>query len=300
MKITLGELLARGAARAARAADPVVRDRLAQLYIESEVLRLNALRGLSAIMRTGVPGPEGSLGKWQWADVNQALTELAVELRGPGAPCSTTTAGPTASCAPARTRSRAGRPRSSRTSSPSACSDCRGCDEVRARRRPAGDPADRQEFLASRYPAEEVRRLALEDERGFTDEGWRAIAELGWPALVIGEDDGGLGLGVVELAVLQEQLGYALAPTPLLSTFAAALAISAAGDDEQRAQWLPAARGGRAARDRRPLPPADRLEADAHALTARLEAVPDAGTPTAIVPPRRTTSLSSSSSAATA
>ena len=75
-----------------------------------------------------------------------------------------------------------------------------------------------KEFLASRYPAEEVRRLALEDERGFTDEQWRAIAELGWPALVVAEDDGGLGLGVVELAVLQEQLGYALAPTPLLST----------------------------------------------------------------------------------
>jgi alkylation response protein AidB-like acyl-CoA dehydrogenase len=84
VKITLAELLAE-ARESGAAADPVVRDRLAQLYIESEVLRLNALRGLSAIMRTGVPGPEGSLGKWQWADVNQALTELAVELRGPRA-----------------------------------------------------------------------------------------------------------------------------------------------------------------------------------------------------------------------
>ncbi len=133
-----------------------------------------------------------------------------------------------------------------------------------------------KEFLASRYPAEEVRRLALEDERGFTDEGWRAIAELGWPALVIGEDDGGLGLGVVELAVLQEQLGYALAPTPLLSTIAAALAISAAGDADQRAQWLPALAEGERRGTVAPLPPADGLEADAHALTARLEAVPDA------------------------
>ena len=81
VKITLGELLAE-ARESGAAEDPVIRDRLAQLYIESEVLRLNALRGLSAIMRTGVPGPEGSLGKWQWAEVNQALTELAVELRG--------------------------------------------------------------------------------------------------------------------------------------------------------------------------------------------------------------------------
>jgi alkylation response protein AidB-like acyl-CoA dehydrogenase len=65
--------------------DPLVRDRLAQLYIEAEVLRLNAYRGLSAIMRDGVPGPEGSLGKWQWAEVNQALTELAMDLLGPRA-----------------------------------------------------------------------------------------------------------------------------------------------------------------------------------------------------------------------
>jgi alkylation response protein AidB-like acyl-CoA dehydrogenase len=81
VKVTLGELLEE-ARHSGASADPVIRDRLAQLYIESEVLRLNALRGLSAIMRTGVPGPEGSLGKWQWADVNKDLTELAVELRG--------------------------------------------------------------------------------------------------------------------------------------------------------------------------------------------------------------------------
>ena len=36
-------------------------------------------------MRNGVPGPEGSLGKWQWAEVNQALTELALDIAGPRA-----------------------------------------------------------------------------------------------------------------------------------------------------------------------------------------------------------------------
>ena len=34
-------------------------------------------------MKTGVPGPEGSLGKWQWAEINQALTELAMDIEGP-------------------------------------------------------------------------------------------------------------------------------------------------------------------------------------------------------------------------
>jgi alkylation response protein AidB-like acyl-CoA dehydrogenase len=90
VQIALGELLERaGRTRAGdgRVAsdDPVVRQRLAQLLIESEVLRLNAYRGLSATMRTGVPGPEGSLGKWHWSEINQALTEVAMDIAGPQA-----------------------------------------------------------------------------------------------------------------------------------------------------------------------------------------------------------------------
>ena len=66
--------------------DPVIRQRIAQLVIEAELLRLNSWRGLTQIMKTGVPGPEGSLPKWQWADLNQAITELAMDLRGEEAP----------------------------------------------------------------------------------------------------------------------------------------------------------------------------------------------------------------------
>jgi alkylation response protein AidB-like acyl-CoA dehydrogenase len=79
VKIALEELASLIRARG-RADDPVLRQRYAQLVIESEVLRLNAYRELSRTMRTGVPGPEGSLGKWLWADVNQALTELALDV----------------------------------------------------------------------------------------------------------------------------------------------------------------------------------------------------------------------------
>jgi alkylation response protein AidB-like acyl-CoA dehydrogenase len=64
------------------AADPVIRQRLAQLAIEVELLRLNSWRGLTQIMKRGVPGPEGSLPKWQWGEINQALTELAVDILG--------------------------------------------------------------------------------------------------------------------------------------------------------------------------------------------------------------------------
>jgi alkylation response protein AidB-like acyl-CoA dehydrogenase len=90
VQIALGELTeeartARGSNGRVASEDPVIRQRLAQLLIESEVLRLNAYRGLSATMKTGVPGPEGSLGKWHWSEVNQSLTELAMDIAGPRA-----------------------------------------------------------------------------------------------------------------------------------------------------------------------------------------------------------------------
>jgi alkylation response protein AidB-like acyl-CoA dehydrogenase len=67
---------------AGKANDPLVRQRFAQLHAEAQVLRLNAYRGLTATMKRGAPGPEGSLGKWHWAEVNQDLTELAMDVAG--------------------------------------------------------------------------------------------------------------------------------------------------------------------------------------------------------------------------
>ena len=67
---------------AGRGDDPLVRQRFGQLYAEAQVLRLNAYRGLTAIMKRGAPGPEGSLGEWHWAEVNQSLTELAMDVTG--------------------------------------------------------------------------------------------------------------------------------------------------------------------------------------------------------------------------
>jgi alkylation response protein AidB-like acyl-CoA dehydrogenase len=89
-----------------------------------------------------------------------------------------------------------------------------------------------REFLSARYKPEEIRRLATEDDRGFTDEQWSQIVELGWPGLVVSEDDGGHGL-----AIVQEELGYALAPTPFLSDVSAALLLAGASED-LRSQWL--------------------------------------------------------------
>src|SRR5919204_77697 len=63
------------------------------------------------------------------------------------------------------------------------------------------------------------------------------IAKLGWPGIAVAEEDGGQGLGIVELGLLAEQCGYALAPTPLMSTWNAALFL-AEGSSEQRGRWL--------------------------------------------------------------
>jgi alkylation response protein AidB-like acyl-CoA dehydrogenase len=101
-----------------------------------------------------------------------------------------------------------------------------------------------KDFLASRFKAEKVRELA--ESRSYDDDLWKQIAELGWAGIAIPEEDGGQGLGMVELAVLLEQSGFACAPSPLLGTAGAALVIAASGSDEQRAEWLPKLASGEA------------------------------------------------------
>jgi alkylation response protein AidB-like acyl-CoA dehydrogenase len=68
------------ASETGRAGDPLVRDCLAGLYVRSEALRLLSYRGLSEIERDGRAGPRGSLAKWAWAELNQAVSELGMEL----------------------------------------------------------------------------------------------------------------------------------------------------------------------------------------------------------------------------
>jgi alkylation response protein AidB-like acyl-CoA dehydrogenase len=85
LKIALGELMGQIRERGLDE-DPLIRQRVGQIYIEAETIRLNASRGLTRTMKTGIPGPEGSLTKWQWSDANQALTELAMDVRGIEAP----------------------------------------------------------------------------------------------------------------------------------------------------------------------------------------------------------------------
>jgi alkylation response protein AidB-like acyl-CoA dehydrogenase len=100
------------------------------------------------------------------------------------------------------------------------------------------------DMLAARLRPEKLRELA--ESGSYDDSLWKEMSELGWPGIFIGEEHGGQGLGVVELVILMEELGYALAPAPFLSNAAAGLMIQHAGSDEQRDRWLPGIASGEA------------------------------------------------------
>jgi alkylation response protein AidB-like acyl-CoA dehydrogenase len=101
-----------------------------------------------------------------------------------------------------------------------------------------------REFLASRFNPEKVRELA--EAGAYDDELWKQICELGWPGIAISEDHGGQGLGVVELVILCEEIGYACAPAPFLSNAIAGLFVEHAGSDEQRSSRLEGIASGEA------------------------------------------------------
>ena len=101
-----------------------------------------------------------------------------------------------------------------------------------------------RELLAKRSGVEQVREAAegeAYDESLFTE-----LRELGWTGIAIDEQYGGAGLGVVELMILCEELGYALAASPFLANALGGLMIEHAGSDEQRAKWLPGIASGEA------------------------------------------------------
>src|SRR5260370_479942 len=65
------------------AEDPVIRQKLAQCYAEIEFIRCNQMRAFSRINATGVPGPEGSIQKIFWSELNQRFQQVAQEVMGP-------------------------------------------------------------------------------------------------------------------------------------------------------------------------------------------------------------------------
>jgi alkylation response protein AidB-like acyl-CoA dehydrogenase len=66
-----------------RDGDPLVRQKLAQVHCEIEILRLNQMRAVSRIGNGGTPGPEGSVQKIFWSELNQKFQQIAQEVLGP-------------------------------------------------------------------------------------------------------------------------------------------------------------------------------------------------------------------------
>ena len=94
-----------------------------------------------------------------------------------------------------------------------------------------------RDFLSAECSSSIVRKCIDDDEvRG---ELGRQIAALGWPGLVVPEEFGGIGLGWAEAAVLAEEMGRFLFPSPFLGSIVVSDAIVRAGSDEQKRQWLP-------------------------------------------------------------
>ncbi len=95
-----------------------------------------------------------------------------------------------------------------------------------------------RDFVAEHAPVSHMRALRdADDATGFSRDLWKQFAEMGFTGILIGEDQGGLGLGHVEAGVVLEEIGRNLSPSPFLSTAVAAVeALKGTGQSER---WFP-------------------------------------------------------------
>jgi alkylation response protein AidB-like acyl-CoA dehydrogenase len=96
-----------------------------------------------------------------------------------------------------------------------------------------------RQLIARGSPISRVRELADQHGVGYDPRVWQAGSELGWPALPIPEDYGGLGRDLVDVALIAEEHGRTVQPGPLLSNAVVAEAISRSDRDDLRARVLP-------------------------------------------------------------
>src|SRR4030081_2346814 len=102
-----------------------------------------------------------------------------------------------------------------------------------------------REFLSRESSPRAVRTL-MEEPNGFSDRTWQQMSEMGLPGLAIDAGYGGQGLGMVELALVLEEMGRAAFPGPFFATAVlAATAIAAGGNPNQMARHLPDIARGR-------------------------------------------------------
>src|SRR5246127_5127355 len=103
-----------------------------------------------------------------------------------------------------------------------------------------------RKFLAEKCPPKAVR-VVLDGKEAYDRELWKGLADMGFLGVAIPEEFGGAGAGHLELCVIAEEMGRALAPVPFSSTvYLAAEAILLAGSDAQKKKWLPLIASGEA------------------------------------------------------
>jgi len=103
-----------------------------------------------------------------------------------------------------------------------------------------------RKFLAEKCPPKAVRAV-LDGKASYDRDLWKSLAEMGFLGVAIPENFGGAGAGHLELCVIAEEMGRALAPVPFSSTvYLAAEALLLAGTDAQKQKWLPAIASGEA------------------------------------------------------
>src|SRR5215469_14313774 len=96
-----------------------------------------------------------------------------------------------------------------------------------------------RKFLTEKCAPKAVRAV-LDGKAAYDKELWKGLAEMGFLGVAIPEEFGGAGAGHLELCVIAEEMGRALAPVPFSSTvYLAAEALLLAGSDAQKKTWLP-------------------------------------------------------------
>lgn len=94
-----------------------------------------------------------------------------------------------------------------------------------------------RKFLEKACNIEKVREV-MEDKKGFSAELWQQVSELGWPALIIPEEYGGIGMSIIDLVVVMEEMGRALFPSPFFHHLMATFALLEGGTEEQKQKYL--------------------------------------------------------------
>src|SRR6266567_3469603 len=139
-----------------------------------------------------------------------------------------------------------------------------------------------RKFLSEKCPSKAVRAV-LDGNASYDKELWKGLAEMGFLGIAIPEEFGGAGAGHLELCVIAEEMGRALAPVPFSSTvYLAAEALLLAGSEAQKRKWLPAIAAGEAIGTLalfegkgNPSPQAVKLAASGGTLNGAKKPVPD-------------------------